>query len=77
MKQFYTFLRNYVGVVVASFVASTMFAQTVDVQIGSGTGTSTNLPITSYYGYSYSQQLYTVSDLNTVGITGQAQISKN
>jgi hypothetical protein len=76
MKQFYKLLSNYLGVVYASIVASTMFAQTVDVQIGSGTSTSSNLPITSYYGYSYSQQIYTASELNTAGITGQAQISK-
>lgn len=37
------------------------------VQVGSDTGTSTNVPITSCYGYSYSQQIYFASDINASG----------
>ncbi|WP_161990774.1 GEVED domain-containing protein, partial [Chryseobacterium viscerum] len=34
-------------------------------QIGTGTGTSVYLPIRSYYGYSYSQQIYTAAEVST------------
>jgi len=51
-------------------------AQTIDVQIGTQTGTTTFLPLNAYYGYSYSQQIYTASDLMGAGITGPATISK-
>lgn len=32
-------------------------------QIGTGTGTSVYLPIYSYYGYNYSQQIYTAAEM--------------
>ena len=47
-----------------------------DVQVGTGTGTTSNVPITSCWGYSYTQQIYTATDLAAVGITGPAEISK-
>jgi hypothetical protein len=34
-------------------------------QIGAGTGTSVFLPIYSYYGYNYSQQIYTAAEMTT------------
>lgn len=34
-------------------------------QIGTGTATSSNLPVYSYYGYNYSQQIYTKAELTT------------
>ncbi|KQR93793.1 hypothetical protein ASG01_07985 [Chryseobacterium sp. Leaf180] len=34
-------------------------------QIGTGTGTSDYLPIYSYYGYNYSQQIYTSAEMTT------------
>ncbi|MDD2230595.1 MAG: choice-of-anchor J domain-containing protein [Candidatus Cloacimonetes bacterium] len=41
------------------------FADTVTV--GSGTATSSNMPITGNYGYSYSQQIYTQAQINKAG----------
>lgn len=35
-------------------------------QIGNGTGTTSNLPVYSYYGYNYSQQLYTAAEVGAV-----------
>lgn len=37
------------------------------IQIGSGTSTTTNVPITSCYGYTYSQQLFLASEINASG----------
>ncbi|MDZ4183326.1 MAG: choice-of-anchor D domain-containing protein, partial [Candidatus Cloacimonadaceae bacterium] len=37
------------------------------VQIGTGTSTSSLLPIYTYYGYSYSQVIYLQSEINTAG----------
>lgn len=37
------------------------------VQIGSGTSTTTYVPITSCYGYTYSQQLFLASEINASG----------
>jgi len=37
------------------------------VQVGTQTGTTANHPITAYYGYSYSQQIYTATDLLGAG----------
>lgn len=50
-------------------------AQTT-VQIGTETGTTSNTPISSCYGYSYAQQIYTVADMNSAGIVGESIISK-
>nr|MBP7309814.1 hypothetical protein [Candidatus Cloacimonadota bacterium] len=36
-----------------------------DVVIGTGTTTTTNLPITTYYGYSYTQQIYTAAQIGS------------
>lgn len=40
-------------------------AQTI--QIGSGTATNTTMPITSCWGYSYTQQIFTKAQINTAG----------
>jgi hypothetical protein len=40
------------------------FAQ---VQVGTDTSTTSNYPITSCYGYTYSQQIYLASEINTSG----------
>jgi hypothetical protein len=40
------------------------FAQTVTTTIATGTNTNPNVPITSYYGYSYSQQIYLGSEMD-------------
>ena len=36
-------------------------------QVGTGTGNTTYLPIYSCYGYTYSQQVYYASEINTSG----------
>lgn len=59
-----------------TLIVSNVFSQAVDVQIGTGTATDGNIPINTNYGYTYSQQIYTVADLNAAGITGPALISK-
>ncbi len=48
------------------FLLSNAFGQT-NVQIGSGTSTSTNYPIYSCYGYNYSQQIYTGAEITAGG----------
>ncbi|WP_341901993.1 T9SS type A sorting domain-containing protein [Fluviicola taffensis] len=40
------------------------FGQTFTTSIATGTNTSSNFPITSYYGYSYSQQIYLASEMD-------------
>lgn len=77
MKKIYKTLKGALGLFLGtSLIVSNSFSQTLDVQIGTGTGTSANIPLTSYFGYTYSQQIYTVSDLNAVGITSAVTISK-
>ncbi len=51
-------------------------AQTTTVQIGTGTGTSQNIPITAYYGYSYGQQIYTAERIYASGGLPGAGIQK-
>jgi len=45
-------------------------------QIGSGTVTNTQKPLYSCYTYNYSQQIYTVAELNTAGASGSQVISQ-
>ncbi|SFT54501.1 Por secretion system C-terminal sorting domain-containing protein [Lishizhenia tianjinensis] len=59
----------------ASFVVFHTQAQ-VDVEIGTGVGTSSNLPITSCYGYTYSQQIYTAAEMNSGATSGSYEITK-
>lgn len=40
------------------------FGQTITTSIATGTNTNSNVPITSYYGYSYSQQIYLASEMD-------------
>ncbi len=79
MRVFYRSLKSvwgmFLGVALSAGSVSGIFSQTIDVQIGTQTGTTTNVPLTTNYGFSYSQQIYTVSDLNNAGITGPAEIS--
>ncbi|WP_055436516.1 T9SS type A sorting domain-containing protein [Lacinutrix algicola] len=37
------------------------------ITVGSGTGTQSNVPIVSCFGYTYSQQLYPQAEINSVG----------
>lgn len=64
------------GLTASMAIVTGSLAQTVDVQIGTQTGTTSNVPLVTNYGYNYSQQIYTVADLNSVGITGAAEITK-
>ncbi|MCX7552185.1 fibronectin type III domain-containing protein [Xanthomarina sp. F2636L] len=52
---------------VFAFFFAITFSTFSQVQIGSETGTTTNLPITSCWGYTYSQQLFLASEINTSG----------
>ncbi|MGH1519731.1 GEVED domain-containing protein [Chryseobacterium sp. JK1] len=61
MKKLFTSLILFLCLVCTGFV-SKVSAQTG--QIGTGTGTSVYLPIRSYYGYSYSQQIYTAAEVS-------------
>ena len=44
---------------------SVSYADTV--QVGTGTATSSYLPLYGLYGYNYTQQIYTQSQINTAG----------
>ncbi|WP_162903165.1 hypothetical protein [Taibaiella koreensis] len=61
-----------------AFLTNTLagHAQTVTAQVGNGTTSSANIPLTTRYGYSYSQQIYTVPDLNAAGAIAGANIQK-
>lgn len=48
-------------------ILGTMTLWGATVQVGSGTGTNIYLPIRAYYGYSYSQQIYTQAQIATLG----------
>jgi hypothetical protein len=43
------------------------FLGTAQVTVGSETATTTNLPITSCYGYTYSEQIFLASEINASG----------
>ncbi|UKB83468.1 GEVED domain-containing protein [Chryseobacterium sp. MEBOG06] len=60
MKKLFTSLILFLCLICTGFV-SKVSAQAG--QIGTGTGTSVYLPIRSYYGYSYSQQIYTAAEV--------------
>lgn len=42
-------------------------AQTITAQIGTGTGMGSTNPITSCWGYSYTQQIYTAAEISAAG----------
>ena len=46
-------------------ICAVSFADTV--QIGTGTATTSYLPINGFYGYTYSQQIYTQAQINKAG----------
>lgn len=50
-------------------------SQTLDVQVGTGTSTTSAVPLSSCYGYTYSQQIYKAADLQAAGLTVGATIS--
>jgi hypothetical protein len=57
-------MKKFTLLIALLFASWQMSAQ---VQVGAGTTTSTNLPITSCYGYTYSQQIYLASEINATG----------
>jgi hypothetical protein len=64
------------GLSASMAIVTSSIAQTIDVQVGTQTGTTSNVPLVTNYGYNYSQQIYTVADLNNAGINGSAEITK-
>ena len=50
-------------------------AQTT-LTIGNGTGTSSVMPLNTYYGYSYTQSIYTVADIQASGGIATMSITK-
>lgn len=60
--------------IAAGFFTFSSIAQTT-YTIGTGTATTTNTPISSCYGYTYSQQIYLANDIITAG-AGIGTISK-
>ena len=62
------------SLVASGMMVTSLYAQTSTVTIGTGTNTATTNPITSCWGYSYTQQIYTAAELNAQGVTGPATI---
>ncbi len=56
-----------ITVLLAILLAMFSFAHAVTVQVGDGTSNSSFLPIYGNYGYTYSQQIYTQSQINFAG----------
>jgi hypothetical protein len=60
--------KNYLLLLLLCFSITSVFSQ---VQIGQGTDINVNVPIEPFYGYTYSQVIYTASEINASGdITG-------
>lgn len=59
-----TISRNLALGVLLSMGSLLTFGQTITTSIATGTNTNSNVPITSYYGYSYSQQIYLGSEMD-------------
>lgn len=80
MNKFYFFIKGhivaFIGFLSILSLTTNISAQTLDVQVGTQSGTSSNIPVNVYYAYTYSQQIYTAADLMTAGIIGSAQIQK-
>lgn len=76
MKKIYKTLKGALGLFLGtSLIVSNSFSQTVDVQIGTETATATDVPISSCWGYSYTQQILLASELTASGIPGSAEIT--
>lgn len=80
MNKFYFFIKGhivaFIGFLSILSLTTNISAQTLDVQVGTQSGTSSNIPVNVYFAYTYSQQIYTAADLMTAGITGSAEIQK-
>jgi hypothetical protein len=64
-------MKNLELALLVTLIFTILIGQSVNAQttvtIGSGTTTNYNLPIDSYYGYTYSQQIFLQSEINTTG----------
>ncbi len=69
-----SYLLHYSFLLAALTTAGLTFAQT-NITVGTGTGTTTNVPLTTNFGYNYTQQIYYASELTAQGV-GQGQINK-
>ena len=56
------------GIMALLFISGISFSQTMTVQVGNGTNTGFNTaPVNSYYNFSYSQTIYSASDIIAAG----------
>lgn len=69
-------LISAMSVAVSTLQIASIHSQTTNVQVGTGTGTNANSPISTFYGYSYNQQIYTAGEIQAAGATGLQEISK-
>jgi len=76
MKKFFTRHNGLVSVLLSILLTfSFSHSKAITYQIGTGTTTNSYLPIYSCYTYNYSQQIYTVAELNAAGATGSQTIT--
>ncbi|HRX77060.1 MAG TPA: hypothetical protein P5342_06325, partial [Candidatus Cloacimonadota bacterium] len=59
--------RSILWLLLTMFVAAYSIAYADTVQIGTGTSTTSYLPLYGYYGYSYTQQIYTQTQIGVSG----------
>ncbi|PSL31551.1 T9SS type A sorting domain-containing protein [Dyadobacter jiangsuensis] len=82
MKQFYLINQNLISLSRSAlfftfvFCALTVQAQVVTSQVGTGTSTNSYIPLNAYYGYSYTQQIYTAAQLSEAGALPGTVIQK-
>ena len=69
MKKIFSFL-----VVLLGLFLGTSYSQ-VTVTVGTGTTTTQYNPVYSYYGYNYTQQIYTSAEITAGGATAGMQIN--
>src|SRR5690606_5383614 len=70
------FFQNIFCLLLFTMAAFHVRAQEVTVQVGSGGGTNSYIPIYAYYGYTYSQTIYNASELSTAGAITNGMITK-
>ena len=75
MKQRNSYLKFLMGCLFLLCGFLSVDAQTT-IQVGTGTGTSNIVPIKAYYGYTYSQQIYTAAEITAAGGFPGALITK-
>lgn len=62
----YLYISKLLVLILILLFSGSVFGQST-VTIGSGTTTTSNFPLTSNYGYSYTQQIFTQAQINTSG----------